>query len=67
MAAERAPTIATTIQPIAGPGGGRVHVRLPDRQKGAGQGERQGEDGMLELDHFQREPEAFPHILGARP
>ena len=34
--------------------------RLAECQQRAGEGERQGEDRVLELDHVEREAEAFP-------
>ena len=40
---------------------------LAQGQQRAGQGERQGEDGVLELDHFERQAEAFPDHLERIP
>ena len=36
---------------------------LAQGQQRAGQRERQREDRVLELDHLQRQPEAFPHVI----
>jgi hypothetical protein len=37
-----------------------VRAAAAESQHGPGEGERQGEDRMLELDHFERQPETFP-------
>ena len=63
MAAERAPTMATTIQPIFDHAAGARSPDCANGQQRPGQRERQGKDGVLELDHLQREPDAFPHEL----
>ena len=60
MAAERAPTIATTIQASFPPEFGRGEAAFAERQQRAGEGEGQGENRVLELDHVEREAEAFP-------
>ncbi len=37
---------------------------LADRQQRAGQRKGQREEGVLELDHFEREAESIPHSSG---
>ena len=64
MAAERAPTIATTIQSSFPPMSGDGEAAFAERQQRAGQGEGQGEDRVLELDHVEREAQAFPEHRG---
>ena len=59
IAAERAPTIATTIQSSFRPIAGGGVAAFAKRQQRAGQGERQGENRVLELDHVERQPQAF--------
>ncbi len=60
MAADRAPTIATTIQSQF-PAHARAGVKpaFAKRQQRPGQRERQREHRVLELDHFERQPETF--------
>ena len=60
IAAERAPTIATTIQSSFWPNTARVQVTRPERQQRARERERQREHGVLELDHLQRQPQPLP-------
>ncbi len=67
MAAERAPTIATTIHSQLAPNPRRVEAALAQRQQRSGQREGQGEDRVLELDHVEREPKAFPDHAGIVP
>ncbi len=58
MATDRAPTIATTIQSsVQQPVGGKPPVA--PRQQGSGQREGQREHGVLELDHVERQAQAF--------
>ena len=65
MAAERAPTIATTIQSSFRQRSGGAEAAFAKRQQRAGQGERQGEDRVLELDHVERQAEAVPEHRGS--
>jgi len=55
MAAERAHNFRAARSAVA------------ESQQSPGEGERQGEDRMLELDHFERQPEAFPGHRGSNP
>ena len=38
----------------------RIKMALPECQQGAGKRERQGKHGVLELDHFERQPQPLP-------
>ena len=60
MAADRAPTIATTIQASFTHSASHVEPAFADRQQRARQRERQREDRVLELDHLERQPDSFP-------
>ena len=62
MAAERAPTIATTIQSRRQRQSGDIEIRVAPGQQRAGERERQREYRVLELDHVEREPEAFQNF-----
>ena len=67
MAAERAPTMATTIQSSFRHSPARAVAALAKSQQRAGERERQGEHGMLELDHFERQAQAFAASCGKLP
>jgi len=56
IAAERAPTIATMIQRICGRASGSGLRR--GRRAEADERERQGENGVLEFDHFEHDSQA---------
>jgi hypothetical protein len=55
-----ATTIQSSLRAIPVP----PERHFAESQQRPGEGERQGEDRMLELDHFERQPETFPEHAG---
>ena len=62
MAAERAPTIATTIQSSRQRQVGDIEIRVAPGQQRSGQRKRQRKYRVLELDHVERKPQPFPEL-----
>ena len=60
MAAERAPTMAITIQSSLPPNSRGVEWLSPESQQCSGERERQRKHRVLELDHLERQPQPLP-------